>query len=139
MKAGIAAGELRPEASPSLVRDLVFGCIEHRTWAFLRGEGNFDPAEMADAITNLVHHGLMLGSEPNSPMESVITRLEAAAARLEATTGIASAKTLPASRAEVIAYSLPRRPDHRRRPGAGSSRSRPRAAPVGDTSTSPVT
>lgn len=96
VKAGIAAGELRPGVSPSLVRDLVFGCIEHRTWAFLRGEGDFDPAEMADAIANLVHHGLSLGSTP-SPMESVVARLETATARLEAAAGIAPAK--PGSRA----------------------------------------
>lgn len=95
VKAGVAAGELRPESSPSLVRDLVFGCIEHRTWAFLRGEGDFDPAEMADAITNLVHHGLGLGDEPASPMESVVARLETATARLEAAAGIIPAK--PAS------------------------------------------
>jgi TetR/AcrR family fatty acid metabolism transcriptional regulator len=91
VKAGIASGELRPDASPSLVRDLVFGCIEHRTWTFLRGEGDYDPVETADAITNLVHRGLILG-DPASPVESVVARLEIATARLEAAAGLARAK-----------------------------------------------
>ncbi len=92
VKAGIASGELRPDTSPSLVRDLVFGCIEHRTWTFLRGEGDYDPAETAEAITNLVYRGVAL-DEPASPMESVVARLETATARLEAAAGIAPAKS----------------------------------------------
>jgi len=83
VKAGIATGELKPGTSPSLVRDMVFGCIEHRTWAFLRNEGDFDPAEMADAITNLVYGGLAVVAQP-SPLTDVVARLEAAAERLEA-------------------------------------------------------
>lgn len=91
VKAGIASEELRPDTSPGLVRDLVFGCIEHRTWTFLRGEGDYDPVETADAITNLVHRGLALGEVP-SPMESVVARLETATARLEAAAGLAPAQ-----------------------------------------------
>lgn len=83
VKAGIASGELKPDASPSLVRDMIFGCTEHRTWAFLRNEGDFDPAETAEAITNLVYSGLVLAA-PASPLENVVARLEATAARLEA-------------------------------------------------------
>jgi AcrR family transcriptional regulator len=88
VKTGIAAGELKPDASPSLVRDMIFGCIEHRTWAFLRNEGDFDPAETAEAITNLVYNGLVL-TAPASPLEHVVARLEATAARLEAAAKLA--------------------------------------------------
>lgn len=98
VKAGIAAGELRPETSPNLLRDLVFGCIEHRTWAFLRGEGDFDPGETADAITSLVYRGAALVEAP-SPMESVVARLEAATARLEAAAGTIPAKPAAPSQA----------------------------------------
>src|ERR1700704_4680948 len=34
VKAAAATGELRSDGSPSLVRDMIYGCIEHRTWAF---------------------------------------------------------------------------------------------------------
>lgn len=83
VKAGIASGELKPDASPSLVRDMIFGCIEHRTWAFLRNEGDFDPVETAEAITNLVYSGLVLATA-TSPLDTVVARLEATAERLEA-------------------------------------------------------
>lgn len=82
VKEGIASGELNPDASPSLVRDMVFGCIEHRTWAFLRQEGDFDPIATADAITNLVYGGIAAG-RPSAPEADLLTRLEIATTRLE--------------------------------------------------------
>ncbi len=94
VKAGIASGELRPDASPSLVRDMVFGCIEHRTWAFLRQEGEFDPVETADAITNLIYSGLA-AEQAASPAGAVIARLEAATARLETIAGLPAAIEAP--------------------------------------------
>lgn len=82
VRAGMASGEIRPDTSPSLVRDLVFGAVEHRTWAFLRNEGDFDPVETADRITNMVYRGMAAGGAA-SPMEATVARLEAVAARLE--------------------------------------------------------
>lgn len=88
VKEGIAAGELNRDASPTLARDMVFGCIEHRTWAFLRQEGDFDPIATADAITQLVYSGLA-SERTAAPEADLLMRLEAATARLEA---IASAQ-----------------------------------------------
>ncbi len=82
IKTGVASGELKRDSSPALVRDVIFGCIEHRTWAFLRQEGDFDPVETADAITNLVYSGLA-SEQPASPIGDLVTRLEAATSRLE--------------------------------------------------------
>lgn len=86
VKAGIASGELKPDSSPALVRDMIFGCIEHRTWAFLRQEGDFDPVATADAITNLIYSGLV-AAPPPSPSGDLISRLEAATVRLETIAG----------------------------------------------------
>lgn len=86
VKAAAAAGELRSDTSAGLVRDMIFGCIEHRTWAFLRNEGDFDPVATADAITDLVYDGLAFGGAAASaaaPAETVVDRLEAAVMRLE--------------------------------------------------------
>jgi TetR/AcrR family transcriptional regulator, fatty acid metabolism regulator protein len=84
VKRGIAAGVFRPDASPTLVRDLVFGGIEHRTWAFMRREGDFDLDATADAITELIYPGLLpRGVSPlDQRLESTAARLEAAADRL---------------------------------------------------------
>ncbi len=60
VKAAMASGEFRSDVSPSLVRDMVFGAVEHRTWAFLRNEGEFIVDETADGIADLIYRGLVL-------------------------------------------------------------------------------
>ena len=81
IKEGIAAGELRDDVALRLVRDMVYGCIEHHTWAYLRGEGRFDPDTTADAIVDLVLGGLKLRDKENVP--DLADRLERAVDRLE--------------------------------------------------------
>ncbi len=83
VKAAMASGEFRSDASSSLVRDMIYGAVEHRTWAFLRNEGDFDAEETADGITELIFRGLA-NSAPIEPLSETTARLEAVAARLEA-------------------------------------------------------
>jgi TetR/AcrR family fatty acid metabolism transcriptional regulator len=80
----IQSGEFRDDVSPSLLRDMIFGCIEHQTWAFLRREGDFKIDEVADSIAHVIYRG-MAASVPAEPdrMEKVLERLEKAAAGLE--------------------------------------------------------
>lgn len=83
----IQAGEWRTDVSPALVRDMVFGCIEHQTWAFLRGEGDFRIDEVADNIAHLICRGMASApgkaTELDAPIESVVARLEKVARTLE--------------------------------------------------------
>jgi AcrR family transcriptional regulator len=81
------SGELRPDVSPSLVRDMVYGCIEHRTWAFLRNEGDFEVNETADGIANVIYRGLAADRGEAEPGAASAARLEAVATRLEALLG----------------------------------------------------
>lgn len=75
IKDGIRSGEVRPDIMPTLVRDAIFGSIEHRTWAFLRNEGDFDTSELADQALDLVWNGLQ--PPPLSPSAlDVLTRIE---------------------------------------------------------------
>lgn len=76
IEAGIAAGEVRPGVSPSLVRDAIFGSIEHRTWAFLRNEGDFDPDTLAEQVLDLVWNGLQTPHEALSNTD-ILRRIEA--------------------------------------------------------------
>lgn len=85
IKEGIAAGELRGDVSLRLVRDMIYGCIEHHTWAYLRGEGQFDPDATADATVDLVLSGLQVRRLSQAP--DLAERLERAVDRLE---GLAS-------------------------------------------------
>ncbi len=72
VRSAVASGEFRSDISPSLVRDMIFGAVEHRTWSFLRGEGQFGAEETADEITNLIYRGLAASqsSDPSGTMSS---------------------------------------------------------------------
>lgn len=78
----VAAGEFRSDVSPGLVRDLIYGCVEHHTWAFLRGEGDFDIEAVADSITDVVYRGLAAPERPAQPLDAALQRLDAAVSQL---------------------------------------------------------
>lgn len=85
----IQAGEFRSDVAPSLLRDMIFGCIEHQTWAFLHGEGDFQLDELADSITNVIYRGMAArASAEDDRVEKVVKRLEKAASLIER--GVAS-------------------------------------------------
>ncbi len=82
---GIAAGELRPDLNLRLVRDLIYGCVEHHTFAYLAGTGDYQIEGSADEITDLVYCSLAAKRAESS--RSVLARLEAVARRLEQAPG----------------------------------------------------
>ncbi|SEO42364.1 DNA-binding transcriptional regulator, AcrR family [Salinihabitans flavidus] len=79
---GVARGELREGLDMGLVRDLIYGCVEHRTWAYLRGEGEFDPKQSADAIVSLVLCGAA-AEVPGGDLGSLTDRLASATDQIE--------------------------------------------------------
>lgn len=79
---GVAAGGLRFDAPLRLVRDVIFGAIEHHTWLFLSGRGTLEIDALADALSALVLDGIGVPGEA-----PVIERLEHLADRLERATG----------------------------------------------------
>lgn len=77
-------GEFLNDVSPNMLRDMLHGCIEHRTWAFLRGEGDFDIDEVADGIARVIYRGMFAQQvATRSDIGMAIARLEELAARLE--------------------------------------------------------
>ena len=83
VKEATASGELRADVAPTLVRDMVFGAVEHRTWAFLRNEGEFQIDETADGIAELIYRGL-LRQPREEPASKTTLRLERVVGKLEA-------------------------------------------------------
>lgn len=83
VKEGIDAGELRGDVSLRLVRDMIYGCVEHHTWAYLRGEGEFDPDRTADDVVDLVLSGLARRDQRPPPQDDLVRRLENVVERLE--------------------------------------------------------
>lgn len=71
---GIVSGHFRPGVSPVVVRNLIYGGIEHQTWSYLRGEGDFDLDQAADDIAGILFHGLsatpLSDAEQLAPMVS---------------------------------------------------------------------
>jgi AcrR family transcriptional regulator len=55
---GVQARAFRGDIPPALLRDLVYGGIEHHAWGFLSGRGRLDPDDLAERITALIVEGL---------------------------------------------------------------------------------
>ncbi|TYR33540.1 TetR/AcrR family transcriptional regulator [Mesorhizobium microcysteis] len=85
LKAAIASGELTDDVSAELLRNMIFGCIEHQTWAFLRKEGDFSVEEARDAITTVIWRGMEAETADNrlDRLDRSIARLEKVAAALD--------------------------------------------------------
>ncbi|WP_189622135.1 TetR/AcrR family transcriptional regulator [Novosphingobium colocasiae] len=79
----ISSGEMKRGVPERLLRDMVFGTIEHSTWRYLRGEGDLDVDELADEIAMVVFHGMSDRQPVTNPLEASLARIEAVAERLE--------------------------------------------------------
>ncbi len=91
---GIRRGEFRADIPAAMVRDLIFGGIEHIAWKVLSGRAELDIDKIADDLTEVVLGGLAAGggretaSEPvfereRERLQEQIERLERAVAGLE--------------------------------------------------------
>ena len=50
-----------------LLRDLIFGGIEHQAWAYLRGEGDFSIDGTTEGITTVIYRGMAV--DPTHPAD----------------------------------------------------------------------
>jgi AcrR family transcriptional regulator len=57
LKEGVDSGELRSELPLPLLRDMIYGGIEHHAWNFLCGRGGLDADRIADQIVAVVFDG----------------------------------------------------------------------------------
>lgn len=64
VREAIAAGEFLDDVDVHTVRDMIFGAIEHRTWAYLRGRGPFPFAGTAEEITKVIYRGMSVTAPP---------------------------------------------------------------------------
>ncbi len=72
VKEGQRRGELRRDLAPGLVRDALYGAVEHAAWKASRGLETLDVDATATALTSLLLDGL---TAPH-PLEARIERLE---------------------------------------------------------------
>jgi hypothetical protein len=55
---------------------MFFGCIEHHTWAYLRGEGDFSVDKVADGVTDVIYRGMAANSRKPSDLDVLAARVE---------------------------------------------------------------
>lgn len=82
LEQGVRDGELRADAPIALLRDLVYGGIEHHAWSYLCGRGELDIGTIADQIATLVCDGVQLRHEPVE-LQRQAARLSKIATRIE--------------------------------------------------------
>ncbi len=55
---GIASGEILPDIDPRMVRDMLFGAIEHSSWRHVNGSKPLDVERIARSMTDVLVNGL---------------------------------------------------------------------------------
>lgn len=85
LEEGVADGTLRPDLVPSVIRDLLYGGIEHAVWRFVFGDGGLDADALADQLADALLRGIVNPSTAalDEQAGAAVVRLERAVARLE--------------------------------------------------------
>ena len=84
LRDGAATGDLRADMPVALLRDVVYGAIEHHVWGFLSGRGDLDVDRTADQLTELLFGGIGPGADPSDGLAPAVARLGRLTDRLEA-------------------------------------------------------
>lgn len=82
LRGGQRAGTFRASVAPPLVRDMVFGGIEHHVWGYLYGGRSLRADALADQIVDLVCEGIDRRAEV-SDLDRQTERLAGLIGRLE--------------------------------------------------------
>lgn len=84
---GRAKGLVRTDIPLRLMRDMIFGAIEHQTWAYLRREGDFSVDDSADWITEVTLGGIMATQPEGQHLSEAVAMLEKVTASLKKQAG----------------------------------------------------
>ena len=87
LEEGVRRGDLRPDIVPSVIRDLIYGGIEHAVWRFIFSDGHFDLAALSDQLADAVLGGILAPAIADRHEDATVARLERAVARLESRIG----------------------------------------------------
>ena len=61
VKDAVKTGEVRPEVNPKLLRDVIFGAIEHLAWRHVNGKGQLRVMQTARDLTLMLTSGICGG------------------------------------------------------------------------------
>lgn len=90
LEQGVENGSLRKNIVPGVVRDLIYGGIEHAVWRFVFTNGELDVGMLSEQLAEAILGGILtapraMTSTGSNPDNDTVLRLERAVARLEAT------------------------------------------------------
>jgi AcrR family transcriptional regulator len=85
---GVRAGIFRADVPVTMVRDVIYGSIEHLAWGVLTGHHDLDVDTTADDLVALVFDGIVApdevdGTEPGPALSDQLDRLDRLASRLD--------------------------------------------------------
>ncbi len=69
IKEGIKSGEIQKTCSPNMVRNTVYGHIEHALWNLLSEGTKINAEDDADKLTNMIYHGIKTGNDTTNQSE----------------------------------------------------------------------
>ena len=58
VKEAVKTGEVRSDLNPKLLRDVLFGAIEHLAWRHVNGRGQLKAAQTACELTRMLTAGI---------------------------------------------------------------------------------
>jgi AcrR family transcriptional regulator len=79
---GMQADEFRADLPPALLRDLIYGGIEHHTWGYVCGRGELDVDTVTDQIMRILTAGIV-STRAAADLESETRRLSLRVNKLE--------------------------------------------------------
>ncbi len=62
IKEGIKTGEIQKDCSPPMVRNTVYGHVEHALWNLLSEGTKINTEQDAEKLTNMIYHGIKASS-----------------------------------------------------------------------------
>jgi AcrR family transcriptional regulator len=84
IEAAMKSGEFHSDIPVRIVRDMIYGCIDHHTWSYLRGEREeLDINAIADHITNLIYRGLARRTVDDDAAKDALARIDARLEHIE--------------------------------------------------------
>ena len=84
LEEGVESGVLRENIVPSVMRDLIYGGIEHAVWRFVFSDREIEVAMLADQLADSILGGIVRKEPVEAiPSHETLIRLERVADRLE--------------------------------------------------------
>lgn len=98
LEEGVRDGTFRSDIVPSVIRDMLYGGIEHAVWRFVFSDGELDAGALADQLSDALIGGIRTPTAADP--EATVVRLERAVARLESRVGDEAPRSTPTHRGD---------------------------------------